>query len=356
MSGLDGSATIGVIGADLPRQLVLAAGAVPRRLLGSWRPAVTPEAAELLGAVDIVAAGLLTELLGGRHDDLAGLVVCNDSAAHLRLFYLLRELGDRGRLPFPVQLLDVPPGADGPRAAFARDQYRRVADYCAAATGRGIDEASLRKAAAAESLVGLARERMRARRRAGRCTGVQALSAYRASLTEAPEQATAELDAATVEQAHDRLPVLVSGSFHPDATLYALLEESGLTVVADDHDTGDAAWLGDAVEADAVDDLIEGMLVQQRRRPPLSPRALAAERAQASAAAAEAAGAVAVLSLARELDDAPTWDAAALRRTLEPRGIPVVTAWRLQPQGLTEAVRAAAVAVRAEAAAAGAGR
>ncbi|UUT34707.1 hypothetical protein [Microbacterium elymi] len=90
------TAVIGIIGAEVPRQLVLAAGAAPRPLPGSWDGGLDDRAAALLGTVDPVVTGILTELLAGRHSDLAGLIVCNDTQSHLRLFYVLRMPARRG--------------------------------------------------------------------------------------------------------------------------------------------------------------------------------------------------------------------------------------------------------------------
>ncbi|HEY6799106.1 MAG TPA: 2-hydroxyacyl-CoA dehydratase family protein, partial [Agromyces sp.] len=166
---------IGVIGADVPRQLVLAAGATPVRIFGSWSQPYSAEATDLLGAVDAVAARILDEVLAGLHDDVAGLVVCNDSAADLRIFYVLRILSARGQVPFPVHLLDAPRGGGTARDRFVARQYERLAAFCESLTGTRIDAATLGDAARRERELGRALTELRARRRAGACSGVAAL-------------------------------------------------------------------------------------------------------------------------------------------------------------------------------------
>ena len=97
---MSASAVIGVVGNDVPRLLPLAAAAVPMRLTGSWDGPVDPAAQELLGASDLETVRILTELRAGAvHVD--ALVVCNDTQAHLRLFYVLRVTAPH----LPLQLL-----------------------------------------------------------------------------------------------------------------------------------------------------------------------------------------------------------------------------------------------------------
>lgn len=337
---------VGVVGADVPRQLVLASGATPVRIPGSWSGPVSSEASELPGAVDVVAARILDTLLSGAHDDLAGLVVCNDSVADLRVFYVLRILADRGRVPFPVHLLDAPRGGGGPRDRFVRRQYERLLSFCASVTGRAADARSLREAADRESELGRALGRLRQRRRAGACTGVAALEAYRAAATLPPEDA--------IDAADDRgdwtgagpgtrgTPVLVTGSSHPDPSVYAAIEAVGLRVIGEDHDAGDAAWIGDAVAADDVGGAIAALARRHAARPPLAARSRTAERVAALDGLLRDTRAAAVIALVRDLDDAPAWDLAGQRTLTTRHGVPLVERTRIAPD--------AAAGVAAEAA------
>ncbi|WP_261166441.1 2-hydroxyacyl-CoA dehydratase family protein [Microbacterium sp. Marseille-Q6965] len=320
---------IGIVGADVPRQLVLAAGATPVRLLGSWSGAYAPETAELPGAVDAVACRILDALLAGAHDDLAGLIVCNDSAANLRVFYVLRVLAERGRVPFPVHLLDAPRGGGAPRDRFVIRQYERLVRFVVSLTGRPAEGAALRDAAEREVAVGAALARMRDRRAAGRCSGQLALAAYRAAATLPPEHAIAVVDAAVDAAAGH--PIFVTGSAHPDGSVYAAIESAGLVVAGEDHDTGDAAWIGDAVATDDAGEAIARLAAHHAQRLPLAARSRSRERADALARRLDAGAPSGILALVRELDDAPAWDLAAQRALAAARGIPLEERVRIGP-------------------------
>ncbi|WP_203137583.1 2-hydroxyacyl-CoA dehydratase family protein [Microbacterium sp. JZ31] len=338
-----GAPRIGVVGADLPRQLVLAAGATPVRILGSWSGPVSDEAAQLPGAVDAVAARILDALLRGAHDDLAGLVVCNDSTAHLRVFYVLRILAERGRVRYPVHLLDAPRGGGAPRDRFVARQYQRLAAFCTSLTGAAPDAAGLRDAAERELRLGEALQRLRRRRRSGRCSGPTALAAYRAAATLPPGEAVAIVDAAD-HPARGR-PVFVTGSAHPDETAYEAIETVGLTVVGEDHDTGDSAWIGDAVAADDLEAATRLLAGRHAGRAPLAARSLTAERIAHLERGLDASGATGVIALVRELDDAPAWDAAAQRRLVEGRGMPFQARVRVRPGDIAGAAHETATAL-----------
>lgn len=343
---MTGAPRIGVVGADVPRQLVLAAGAVPVRIFGSWSGGISPEAAELPGAVDAVAARILDAVLAGAHDDLAGLIVCNDQVADLRVFYVLRVLAERGRVPFPVHLLDAPRGGGAPRERFVARQYERLVGFVEAATGRGVDGRGLSDAARRERALGAALAELRARRTSGRCGGVRALAAYRAAATLPPEDALAAVDAAI--DAPAGAPVFVTGSSHPDGSVYAAIEAAGLTIVGEDHDAGDAAWLGEAIDTDDLADAIARLARRHAARAPLAARSRTRERADELERRLAETRAAGVIALARDLDDAPAWDLPEQRRRAERLGVPLESRVRIAPDAAvpTAAEAAAALADR----------
>lgn len=344
MTGVDG-ARIGVVGADVPRQVVLAAGATPVRLFGAGDGEASREARELLGAVDARAARILDEVLSGACDGLAGLVVSNDSAADLRLFYVLRVLAERGRLPFPVHLVDAPRGGGAPRERFVAWQYARLADFCAALTGHAVDAAALSNAGLREGRLGAALEALRGRRRAGACTGSAALDAYRSAATLSPEEAIGRVDAARGDTS-GAVRIVVTGGTHPDSSVYEAIAREGLVVVGEDHDAGDAAWMGVAVEEATPDEAFAGLARAHAGRPPLAARSRSGERAAALAALVRATGARGVLALARELDDAPAWDERDQRAALRTLGVPMESAVRIRSGESVEAGAAAARRLR----------
>lgn len=346
MSGV-GRARIGIVGADAPRQVLLASGAEPVRLFGSWSGEVSRQARDLLGASDAVALRLLDQILAGTHGDLAGLVVCNDSAADLRLFYVLRILADRGQLAFPVVLLDAPRGRGEPRERFVAGGYAKIAEFCSSLTGSRVDASALVVAAGRERRLGEALSELRDRRASRRCTGVAALDAYRAAATLPPEEAVTAVAGANHPPGRGSFPVVVTGSSHPDASAYAAVEEAGLFVVAEDHGAGDAAWLGATAEGATADEVYADLARQHALRPPLAARSRSRERADALAAAVARVDARGVLALAREADDAPAWDLAAQRKAMRLVGVPFEERVRISPQHGERTVEEAAATLRA---------
>jgi hypothetical protein len=314
------AAVIGVVGNDVPRQLLWATGAVPRRLTGGWGGHASAEALDLLGAVDPPVADILTGLLEADDSGLDAVIVCNDSQSHLRLFYVLRMLAARG-LP-PVHLLDLPRQDGTATRRFARVQLERVAEFCAAVTGIATDPTDWRSAAHRERAVGDAVGRLRARRRSvpARVSGAAALTATLAAASLLPEEAVAVLDAATGEVDPAATRLFVTGSSHPDASFYAALEREGTVVVGENHDTGDLAWFGASVESEDRSAVLDGLVAAHFARRTGSAVSTIAETADATADGADASTADAVLALIRTGDDAPLWDLPAQRARLAADG------------------------------------
>ena len=335
---------IGVVGADLPRQIVLAAGAVPLRLFGSWSGAVSRRASELLGAVDAVADRITDAILAGAHDDLSGLVVCNDSQANLRMFYVLRVLAERGEIPFPVQLLDVPHGAGTAKRAFVLGQYTRLLEFCTRVTGATVGPDDLRRAGDDQQRVADALERMRGRRAEGVCTGAAALNAYRAAACSAPEIAVATIDDAQAPGGEGHR-IFVTGSAHPDSSVYRELESAGATVVAEDHDTGDSGWFATCTTGDSVTEILAALATLHAGRPASAARGTTADRVKMLRQRVQESGSTAVISLVRDLDDAPAWEVSAFRDALAAPGMPFISRVQIAPGAAISATRDAMTAL-----------
>ncbi|MEB7448771.1 2-hydroxyacyl-CoA dehydratase family protein [Arthrobacter koreensis] len=329
---------IGIIGADAPRQILLAAGATPVRLFGAWSGDISREAAELLGAADAVAARVLDGVLSGLHDDLAGLVVCNDSAANLRVYYVLRLLAERGRIPYPVQLLDTPRGGGPHVNLFVARQYERLAGFVSACTGQVLDADTLAAAAVREASLGEALGRVRERRVSGALSGSSALRCYAAATQMAPEQALAAIDAVQQNDAPGTLlPVFLTGSSHPDTTVYEALEQSGIVVAGEDHDAGDAAWIGQTVDAASSGEAFRALAELHAQRPPSASRSLTSERTEHLLTEVRRTGAAGVVALVRELDDGPVWDLPGQREALAAGGTWLAGVVRVPPDGAAAA-------------------
>ena len=319
---MSAGAVVGVVGNDVPRQLPLAAAVLPVRLTGSWDGPVDAQAQELLGAADLETVRILTELRAGAAP-VDGLIVCNDSQAHLRLFYVLRATAPR----MPLHLLDLPREDSAPARDFARGRLRSLLEFCEEVSGRAADAASLAEAAEAERALGAQLDRLRAARRADppSSTGTAAIGAWLQAVRLPPAEAAAVVAAACVSAEQDAastsaLRVHLTGSNHPDASVYRELEAHGLVIVSEDHDTGDGAWIGAAASGDA-DQVVDELVTAHFARVGGSATALSAQRADHTVQVAREAGAEVVGAFIRELDDAPRWDLADQSRALETIGL-----------------------------------
>lgn len=340
------SHSVGVVGYYLPRQVVFAAGAIPVQLHGSWTGHYSSQASRLLGAVDAVTKRILTELLERKNEDLAGLVICNDSAANLRLFYVARMLSKRGELPYPVLLLDCPSGVSPARHRFIRQQYERLREFLAALTGTSPTLRALNEAGEQELRLGEALESLRIQRRAGRCTGSQALNAYLAVSRSSHEQALHLLRDITPDNDVSGTPVYMTGSSHPDATVYQQLEDTGAVVVGEDHASGDGAWLGEAVLGNNAASIYEELVTLHLGRVPLAARALSDERAQYLKTSLVSTKAQYVVGFVRELDDAPVWDIPACKSICEELGLPYQVVARIDTEDLQAGINKIQAGIR----------
>ncbi|MFC8680525.1 2-hydroxyacyl-CoA dehydratase family protein [Microbacterium ureisolvens] len=328
------SPSVGIVGNDVPRQLVLAAGAVPRRLTGSWLGAIDPAAAQLLGAADAPAARILGELTAGavRSD---ALIVCADSQAHVRLFYVLRAVAPQ----LPLHLLDLPRADSLAARRFGRVQLESLVAFLADVTGRPADVGALAAAAQAERQLGRAIDRLRDRRRSvpPRCDGTLALDAMLSAAQLPPSDAVARIEQAQADVPASATRVHVTGSNHPDAAFYRELEEHGYIVVSEDHDTGDGAWLGAAADGADVGEVLDALLDQHFTRVGGSPTASSAARAGLTRDTVVESAADLVVAAIRDLDEAPAWDVADQAALLAEMGVPFRVRTRVAPGGEIEA-------------------
>lgn len=327
---------IGIVGNDVPRQLVLAAGALPHRITGSWSGEIDADAAGLLGAADAVTARILTRLLGGA-DEFDGLVICNDDQSHLRLYYALRAVGT----DLPLLLVDLPGGRSEAAHRFARNQYRALVAFCTDLGGRTPDAAALSAAALEERALGKALRHLGEARRAvpSRCSGARALELMLDASRRSPADAVAQLERVSTSAPVAGIRVHLTGSAHPDADAYRALEERGCVIVGEDHDTGDRAWIGEAVDADDLEEAIAALVTMRFARVSGSPDAGSAERAELTRALAQSEKADAVIALVRDADEAPLWDLPDQHRVLDAQGLPLHVVARIGPHDVIAAAR-----------------
>ncbi len=315
-----GGRVAGYHGADVPRELLAAAGFLPFRLRGS--EASSAAADRILGTgVGLPERRVLASLLEGT-PELDLLVLAHGSDSAVRLFTSLRVLPEARPALLFLDLLHLP------TETTARYDLARLRELRAALerlSGSRADDERLRAAVAEANetrrLLGSIAELRRAS--PPRLSGSDALAMIGAGTALPASEYNGLLAALAGEQ--EQLPEPVArlylvGSSQPSARLYRALETAGLHVVGEDHDWGEA--LADGLVAEAGDPL-EAIAARFHTATALARRSTNARAAQA-AREATAAGADLVVSWIRAADGALAWGIPAMRQALAAAGIPLV--------------------------------
>ena len=314
---------IGVIGRDVPLELIDAAGARPFTLQGDPTLDTTGADHYLGTGLDPAARSILAVLLDGGLGHLDAIVACTDSEGSSRLYYLLRELArvDPGAGVPPLHLVDVLHRRRPSSLRYTTRQVAGLSRVLAGWTGRPMTDRSLAEAVeernevrrhlqAIDALRGELRPRL---------SGSDLLTA-RAASGRLPAAVALPLLAAAVEAVMDGagpitepgpVRLLLTGSAHHEPAVTATIEGAGGAVVADDHPTG-ALGSGLLCRAPTIQAVAERAWADGGT----PQRASSAERAAATARLASERRVDLVLAYARRHDEAPLWDAAAQRAAL----------------------------------------
>ena len=300
-----GGTVVGYVGADVPRELIEAAGHFALRLASVD---VDPRRADrILGpGVDEATRLLLAGLLEGAYP-IDRLVLCHDDDHTVRLYTALRMLDLPGVDLWFLDLLHQPRASTD---AYDRARLRELAAWLG-------DTSSLPDSIAAANRSRALGDRLAVLRREGRVSGADALallgagtalptSVYAAAL----EDALNELDPPGL-----RRSVLLLGSDHDRADLYAAVDELGATVVAETHGFGEALLAG-SVDEDG--DPLDALVRHYRPRPRIAPAAADVQ-----------------IAWVRRGDESRAWSLPAEQRRL---GAPIVTL-RSRPYRLDDASR-----------------
>lgn len=295
-----GGRAIGLLGWEVPVELVLAAGAFPVQL-GALTPRPTPGADAYLESGFNPATRLVLEAwLAGDLDMLSAVILPRASDNAQRLYYYACELQRSGRLkgPEPV-LFDL---AKVTRET-SRDHSRAATAALAARIGAGEPTAGIARMNRRRALFA----RLAAQRHSWAGSVVEQLLRAAGCADGAPFDVAlaAALDAEKRVREGPRL--LLVGSAPPDDRLHRAVEAAGGTIIAELHEAG-LDRHGPAIDAgiDAIADALRAL--------PFGPRAFA-DRAEMAAAAAQAVDGV-IFWLIEE-EEALIWDLPAQVRAVE---------------------------------------
>lgn len=251
-----------VIGSDVPRELLIAAGLTPIRLPAATGRA-TPRADRLLGSIECSwrTHALLEGLLQLPASE--PVVISHADAELPQLFAMLREFSALGEIKLgTVHLVDLKHLPRDTTRSYNRTRLRQLAEAIgmrsADALGLAIDASNAQR----EHLARIMKWRMVPE---VRLSGSHALALIgSAAILPVQEHLSALRD---LEGGLSELPLqqgrraFVTGTRHEDARWYALLEECGLVVVGEDHDWGDP-WFEARIDplADPLDALADPSL------------------------------------------------------------------------------------------------
>lgn len=321
---------VACVGADIPRELVAAAGFTPVRLAADTA-AVTGQA---LAGQSPRTSALTTQIMNGA---FAGVAIAHGCAEDGQLFSVLRELSRVGRFDGPpVAHLDVLHGGDPALGVYSRARLASFKTWLERLAGRAVTSEALRREIARANaqrrrlaqVMGLRAEPV------PRLTGVQALDLIRGVTQTSSPEGDRLIDAALADaRPVSGRRVLLTGSPHETSAVYAAIEAAGCVIVGEDHDWGEG-WAS-AMLNEALDPL--EALATRWRTPPLSaPIASSRSRAHALATRARALDVDGVIHVGLPGDEASPWDVAEVRKALEIVGKPLATL-RLHPAPSVEA-------------------
>ena len=251
----------------------------------------------------------------------AGAVIAHGGAEDVQLFGVLRELGRTGRGPgFPVHFIDLLQGPDAPVTAYNHARLTGLRAWLEALAGHPVDDAAIAAAVAAENQRRQAVARLFERRRQTppKLSGAEAMALVR-KLEVSPGDAADALIARTEDS--DPTPLLgprllITGSPHESADLYALIEAAGAVIVGEDHDGGDV-WAAYQVEENLPP--IQALAVRPQRLPG-GPTARTADRVEALSRRVADLRPDGVIHLRIGGDEAAPWDLKATRDALDKLG------------------------------------
>ncbi len=313
------AASVGIIGSDVPCEMVRAAGLRPIRLRGEPdRPST--HADRLLGRrVDSQVRSIAEWLLERNHHGMRGLLISHDNHSHLRLFAVLRAVRafDPSALP-PIHFCDFLHSSDAACVTYTRTRLLELCELLSQWSGSAISESSLRYQIVAANAQRATLRCLAARRRQTPPTlsGSKTLGLLNAAWRdENPKLPIASLDSGSTYR------VFLTGSSHDNACAYEAIEAGGCVIVGEDHDWGDAAV---DLDLDEQQEPIAAILTRLARMPPASAKSSIVARAAYVVCAALKAGADAVIAFIREGDAGPRWDIPDQRHALEAAGLPLL--------------------------------
>lgn len=337
-----GGLVIGTVGSAVPREIILAAGALPVRISGHPDHPLDLGERYLGPAADAMTKSQLSRLLDGTYGMVDRVVIAQDGEPTVRLFWALRELrrtGERNDLP-EIYFFDFSRLPYRTSLLYNRQRLQDLRQTVQRWSGSTIEDDALRAAIVlCNENRRLVAEIERCRHaRPSRIMGSEALRILAAGMVLPPGQHNAMvqefLARADSAACHEGVRIFLTGSGHDHSLAYEAIEGSGAIIVGEDHDWGALFF---QTEVDDALPAIDGIIERYQFGIPSATRHTIAERAVQTAMSASAAGADVVVCFTWDDDAIPLWDFPEQKRKVTASGIPCV---RLKGQRYASADRA----------------
>jgi len=322
-----GGKVVGQLGADVPDELIIAAGMFPLRIYADRDSKLIEADKYLEFSFDPVIRAQFEKIVDGTYSDIIDyLAISNSTDVIIRTYLYLREI--RRREPEkPVPPLDFIDWLFTRRMLyqvrneFTVDLFRKTLEEW---SGREISDSDIEAAAKILNNDRAALREISALRKAHkpRISGSEALVIIGSSMF-MDRAEHAELTWQVASEAKDwpeidAKRIFLTGSAHEYPDFYEMIERNGGVVVGEDHDWGDRHFERDYNSSYSP---TRAIVDRYMLRSFSSKKAFVSQRVQALDEAVNASQADAVIFYVNMYEESASWDYPSQKKSLEDRGI-----------------------------------
>lgn len=323
-----GKKVVGILGADVPEELLLAADLMPYPIYGEAEADLTETNQYLEFSFPLTVRAQFAKILTGTNRNLTDyLVIGNSTDAMVRIYYYIRELKQlepEREIPelYFIDWLFTRFRMHQIRNEDTLEKFRKELSNW---TGREITEEQIKAAAEICNENRAALKQIGALRRQGKIAGTEALIIIGSGFYMRKEVHTKLVrevasDAESWPKAPG-VPLFVTGSPQEHKDFYEQIEALGGNVVSEDHDWGDRYWNREVnTDLSAVKGIVDRYMLRQAG----TKRAFVSERIEAVCEAVRTCGARGMISCTYQYDDAPSWDFPRQTEALQKMGVPTL--------------------------------
>lgn len=337
-----GGKTVLKLGADVPDELIMAAGMMPVQIFANPEAGLEKTDTYLEFAFDPVVRHYFEKIVDGTCANEADfLAVSNSTDVVIRVFLYLREMKriNLENIP-PITFLDF---------LFTRNRMhqernelivRQFIEQLEQWSGKTISDDDIRRAMEICNADREALRKISALRKAEKpvISGCEALVITGSALfMDRKEHARLVEELAQKAASWDELEgprVYYTGSVQEDTTLYEMIESCGAVIVGEDHDWGDRLFNRDCnLSYPAVRGIVDRYMLREFS----SKKAFVSQRVDTLLGECRESGAEAVIFYNNIYEEAASWDCPSQRKALNEIGVPSVEFVKMKyPAGLNE--------------------